>query len=289
MSTGAYPDPYTLVMPKTLRVPVIFASPHSGANYPESFKEASKLDPVSLRRSEDAFVDELYDQCVAFGAPMIKSNYPRAFVDLNREPFELDPQMFDGRLPKYVTTQSARVSAGLGTVAKVVTNGNEIYNRKLSFEEVRARIEGIYHPYHNALKDLIDQSLDQFGCCLLVDCHSMPSIGGPMDDDQGSNRTDIVLGDRFGTSCAGWITDLAQLRLQQENFVVRRNRPYAGGFTTDNYGQPEKNVHALQIELNRVLYMNEVSVTRLKSLGEVKQRLLPLVKSLCEIDPSAFK
>lgn len=277
---------YTILRPLRQTNPVIFASPHSGANYPASFVAASRLDPVMLRRSEDAFIDELYEDCVQFGSPLLKANFPRAYVDPNREAYELDPAMFeDRRLPSYVNTQSPRARAGLGTIAKVVTNGTDIYKGKLTFQEARQRIDSLYHPYHSALRQLIEETRSKFGCCLLIDCHSMPSIGGPMDYDNGLSRTDIILGDRFGTSCDDWISDLSDDVLKAQDFVVRRNRPYAGGYTTAHYGTPKKAVHALQIELNRVLYMDEESITKLQSFSEIKQRLSALIERLCQIKP----
>jgi N-formylglutamate amidohydrolase len=277
--------PFSILRPESHKAPVVFASPHSGNHYPKDFIDAAILDPVKLRRSEDAFVDELYESVIRFGAPLLKAHFPRAYVDPNREPFELDPKMFKGILPAYVNSSSARAAAGLGTIAKVVTNGANIYAHKLDFEEVRTRIEALYHPYHAALRQLIDETRTHFGACLLIDCHSMPSIGGPMDCDQGDSRTDIILGDRFSSSCASWITDIAQTSLEQEGFVVKRNRPYAGGFTTLHYGQPSMRVHTLQIELNRVLYMNEEDITRLDAINTIKERLQPMIERLCAIDP----
>jgi N-formylglutamate amidohydrolase len=277
--------PFTILHPENRSAPVVFASPHSGNVYPQDFVDNALLDPIALRRSEDAFVDEIYDSCLIFGSPLLKANFPRAYLDPNREPYELDPAMFESKLPSYVNVDSPRARAGLGTVAKMVTNGSNIYRDKLDFEEVRSRIENLYHPYHGALRQLIEETRHQYGTCLLVDCHSMPSIGGPMDNDQGNTRTDIILGDRFGSSCAPWITDLAQSILEKEGFIVKRNRPYAGGFTTHHYGTPADHVHALQIELNRALYMNEESVTRLPELEDIKKRIESLIKQLCSIDP----
>lgn len=278
-------SPFTILRPKTQNAPVVFASPHSGNQYPKEFLDLALLDPIALRRSEDAFVDELYEAAVKFGAPLLKANFPRAYVDPNREPFELDPKMFDSTLPSYVNVDSARAVAGLGTVAKVVTNGTNIYPHKLNFEEVRSRIESLYHPYHGALRQLIEETRSIFGACLLIDCHSMPSIGGPMDTDPNYSRTDIILGDRFSSSCSEWITNMAQDSLEEEGFVVRRNRPYAGGFTTLHYGAPKTRVHTLQVELNRVLYMDEKNITRLDEMADIKRRLQPLIERLCDINP----
>ncbi|NVK17515.1 MAG: N-formylglutamate amidohydrolase [Methylocystaceae bacterium] len=276
-------NPLTILRPKTQKSPVIYASPHSGNHYPKDFVKNALLDPITLRRSEDAFVHEVYESCIDYGSPMLRANFPRAYVDANREPYELDPAMFQDRLPPYVNTDSQRALAGLGTIAKVVTNGAHIYKEKLQFSAVRDRIETLYHPYHAALRQLIEETRGQFGACLLIDCHSMPSIGGPIEPDEDNNRTDIILGDRFGTSCAEWITDFAQEILQDQGFVVRRNQPYAGGYTTYHYGMPDQRVHTLQIELNRVLYMDEETITRLPELETIKKKFSVLIEKLSTI------
>jgi len=271
---------YTLLSPERQTTPAIYASPHSGRFYPNRFIQASPLNATALRRSEDAFVDDIYECCVEYGSPILKANYPRAYVDVNREPYELDPDMFDAPLPSYVNVESQRALAGLGTVAKVVTNGANIYEGKLNFEEVVDRINYIYHPYHATLLDMIENTLDQFGTCLLIDCHSMPSGLPTPDGHIQSIDTDIILGDRFGTSCSPWITDRVQNILEKEGFSVRRNRPYAGGFTTQHYGDPTQQVHTLQIELNRALYMNEKAVTPLNDLALIKERFTHIVENI---------
>jgi len=166
--------PFDIIEPLAQTAPLVFASPHSGRDYPVSFVAASQLDPVALRRSEDAFVDELYEQAPHLGAPLIRAHFPRAYVDPNREPWELDPKMFCDELPAWVNTTSPRVRAGLGTVAKVVTDGAEIYSGTITFAEAQSRIEHCYKPYHTALGALLQRTRDQFGAYLLIDCHSMP-------------------------------------------------------------------------------------------------------------------
>ncbi|TVR97852.1 MAG: N-formylglutamate amidohydrolase [Rhodospirillales bacterium] len=275
---------WTALEPAEQTLPLVFASPHSGIRYPPSFIAASRLDPVTLRQSEDAFIDELFADVVSHGVPLLKANFPRAYVDPNREPYELDPAMFDTPLPAYVNISSPRVQAGLGTVARVVTSGEEIYRAKLSFAEVRQRIDRLYFPYHAALARLIDGTRERFGVCLLIDCHSMPSVGGPMDADPGLRRVDTVLGDRFGTSCAPAVTDAAEAALLQLGFSVCRNVPYAGGFTTKHYGQPRKRVHALQIELNRALYMDEKTITPTAGLAVVRAKMRGLIESFARLD-----
>ncbi|MCW8916784.1 MAG: N-formylglutamate amidohydrolase [Magnetovibrio sp.] len=278
--------PFDIVEPLALTCPVVFASPHSGHDYPASFVSASQLDPVALRRSEDAFVDELYEQAPHFGAPLIRAHFPRAYADPNREPWELDPAMFSEDLPSWVNTTSPRVHAGLGTIAKVVTDGAEIYADKIPFAEAQSRIEHCYKPYHEALQGLLDRTFEKFGTYLLIDCHSMPSIGGPMDRDPGNNRVDMVLGDANGIACNQRVTNLAHQVLRDMGYRAVLNTPYAGGFTTRNYGKPLENRHALQIEVNRTLYMDEISITRSAGFSKLVGDLTELVKALCAIDPS---
>lgn len=273
--------PYSIVAPDEVTVPVVFASPHSGRHYPQSFLDASRLDSIRIRRSEDAFVEELYGDAAAHGAPLLRAHFPRAYVDPNREPFELDQAMFESPLPEEADVDSPRVAAGLGTVARVVTSGEEIYRSKLQVDEALARIEKLYRPYHKALRTLIDASVEKFGVCLLVDCHSMPSIGGPMDRDPGNQRVDFVLGDCHGNSCAAPVIDGAHSFLSGLGYVVTRNSPYAGGFTTRHYGTPETRVHALQIELNRDLYMDERRVERTEGFSALKENINKLIAHLC--------
>jgi len=281
--------PFDILEPLVQTAPVIFASPHSGRDYPASFVAASQLDPVALRRSEDAFVDELYEQAPHFGAPLIRAHFPRAYADPNREPWELDPNMFDATLPGWVNTTSPRVRAGLGTVAKVVTDGAEIYADKITFAEAQSRIEHCYKPYHAALGALLERTREKFGAYLLIDCHSMPSIGGPMDRDPGNDRVDMVLGDANGTACTQRITNLAHQVLRDMGYRVVLNTPYAGGFTTRHYGKPVENGHALQVEVNRALYMDEQSITRSNGFAKLSQDLSQLIKTLVGIDPNLLK
>jgi N-formylglutamate amidohydrolase len=234
--------------------PVVVDAPHSGRRYPESFVAASRLSAHSLRRSEDAFVDLLFQDVVALGAPLLVAEFPRAYVDVNREPYELDPRMFEGRLPGYANTRSVRVAGGLGTVPRIVGDGQEIYRSRLPVEDALWRIENIYRPYHACLRELIARTASRFGSALLVDAHSMPASSLKRE---GMPLADIVLGDRYGTSAAPPIVDIAESALREAGFRVARNRPYAGGFITEAYGEPLCGRHALQIEITRALYMDE--------------------------------
>ena len=277
-------DPFSLFMPEEWSAPVIFSSPHSGHDYPAAFIEASRLDPLALRRSEDAFVDDIFAAAPNCGMPLLCARFPRVFVDPNREPYELDPEMFEDTLPDHVNTTSPRVVAGLGTIARVVTSGEDVYREKLLFKEADKAIQSTYVPYHEALQGLIEQAQTRFGCCLLIDCHSMPSIGGPMDRDPGFQRVDFILGDRHATSCAPGVTDAVETVLKSMDYAVTRNTPYAGGFTTDHYGQPAQACHTLQIEINRALYMNELTISRTEGFAPLKENLSKLVEAVSNID-----
>ncbi|MBF0248755.1 MAG: N-formylglutamate amidohydrolase [Alphaproteobacteria bacterium] len=287
--TSEVETPFDVIHPLARTAPVVFASPHSGRDYPASFVGASRLDPVALRRSEDAFVDELYETAPHHGAPLLRAHFPRAYADPNREPWELDPEMFSDPLPEWINTKSARVRAGLGTVAKVVTDGEEIYKGKITFAEAERRIETCYKPYHARLRGLLDETFAAFGTYVLIDCHSMPSIGGPMDRDPGLGRVDMVLGDANGSSCAPYVTHLAQRALEDMGYRVVLNTPYAGGFTTRNYGRPQDHRHALQIEVNRALYMDERTILRTEGFSELSRDLGVLIETLARVDVARLK
>jgi N-formylglutamate amidohydrolase len=278
------PAAFEIFRPAEQTVPLVFASPHSGAFYPPEFITAAKLDPLHLRRSEDAFMHDIFSAACDFGAPLIAANYPRAFVDPNREPYELDPDMFFDPLPDHVNTASPRVAGGLGTVARVIANGEDIYAEKMPFAEAERRIENYYEPYHAALENLLAETQDKFGAYLLIDCHSMPSIGGPMDNDPGLHRVDFVLGDGYGTSCNPGVTHLAEMALKDLGFVVTRNNPYAGGYTTRHYGHPARNRHTLQIEINRGLYMDERAIERGPGFAGLVEKVNVLIAALANID-----
>ena len=265
--------------PAAERLPLILASPHSGSDYPPEFVAASRLDPLALRRSEDSFVDELFAAAPQLGAPLLSARFPRAYLDVNREAYELDPAMFSDALPKFVNAGSPRVRMGLGTIARIVANGEEIYAGKLRFAEARRRIEGLYHPYHRTLRQLVEETEALFGGCLLVDCHSMPSAAGAVC---GSDGADIVLGDCYGAACAPTILEAARHFLAERGFAVAINAPYAGGFTTDHYGDPRRHRHALQIEINRAIYMDERSYRRRPALARLSEEMSGLIMKLGE-------
>src|SRR3984893_6472797 len=246
--------PFEVAEPAMLSGPVVCNSPHSGRSYPAAFLAQTRLDLSVLRRSEDTFVDELFAEAVRLGVPMMRAHFPRSFLDVNREPYELDPRMFDGRLPAFANTRSLRVAGGLGTIARVVGDAREIYDRRLPVDEALKRIELYYKPYHRAPRALVLQAQSTFGLAVLLDCHSMPSNAGGREERP---RADMVLGDRYGTSCAPAVTDVIEESLRAMGYAILRNKPYAGGFITEHYGDPTAGLHAVQIEINRALYMEE--------------------------------
>ncbi len=251
---GELSPPFEIVEPAEWRAPIIFNSPHSGSVYPHDFLNASRIDLAALRRSEDSFMDELIGGLSARGFPTVRVNFPRSYVDVNREPYELDPRMFIGRLPSFANTRSMRVAGGLGTIPRVVGDGQEIYRERISVDDALARIEALYKPYHRALRRLINKAHQAFGVAVVVDCHSMPSIGVSRDEPR---RPDVVIGDRYGTSCAPLLPEMIEETMRTQGYSIGRNKPYAGGFITEHYGNPASGLHVIQVELNRSVYMDE--------------------------------
>jgi N-formylglutamate amidohydrolase len=262
--------PFSLLRPEEQAAPVVFCSPHSGRVYPKAFLEASRLDAHTLRKSEDCFVDELFASVVRLGAPLIAARFPRAYLDVNREPYELDPELFTGRLPDFANTQSARVVGGLGTIARIVADTEEIYRERLPIGVAFERIERLYRPFHAALADTLEGTRKRFGIAVLVDCHSMPSTS--MGQPSGG-RPHFVLGDRFGASCDARLTRFIRDILQGAGYDVQVNRPYAGGFITEYYGNPGHGVQSLQLEINRALYLDEATFTKNKDFPKLVRTL----------------
>ena len=258
-NTGNFnPAPFELLEPECQLAPFVFNSPHSGSYYPNAFVRSSLLDNHSIRQSEDFMVEALFARVVANGMPLMQANFARAYLDINREPYELDPAMFAGELPSFANTKSIRVAGGLGTIARIVAEHKEIYRDKLDVDEVLSRIEDIYYPYHDALRNLLAKTHARYGHVLLIDCHSMPS---PKDGYYHNPRPDFVIGDRYGTSAAAKYVHSTSQILRSLGYQVTINKPYAGGFITEHYGRPDEGLHAIQIEINRGLYMNEKSMT----------------------------
>jgi len=267
------------------RVPFVFNSPHSGSHYPERFLALTRLDAMEIRRSEDSYVDDLFGAAVPLGAPMLAANFPRAYLDVNREPWELDPRMFAEPVPSFANIRSARVAGGLGTVPKLVGEGLDIYAARLPLAEAVGRIESIYKPYHDTLKRLLTRTHARFGYAVLIDCHSMPAnirIG------ENGARPDFIVGDRFGTSAARALTDTAISVLLSLGYSVAHNKPYAGGFITEHYGRPAKRLHALQIEVNRGLYMDERTMRKLSRFNALADDMARLIAELMAMPDDNF-
>jgi N-formylglutamate deformylase len=272
--------PFEIIEPRAYTAPVLFNSPHSGSTYPRAFLASSRLDVATLRRSEDSFVDALVSGVVRHGFPLMRAHFPRCFVDVNREPYELDPRMFEGRLPSFANTRSMRVAGGLGTVARVVGDAHEIYDQRIPVDDALQRIESLYKPYHRALRRLFTKMHRDFGAAMLVDVHSMPSSSGHKDERP---RPEFVLGDRYGTSCVGVVAETVEKTLRTLGYTVSRNKPYAGGFITEHYGNPAAGLHAIQLEINRALYLDEARYERIGGFNRLAADLETLARRLGEI------
>ncbi len=274
-----YARPFTIRRPEQQSVPFVFASPHSGRLYPPSFLAASRLSPLALRRSEDAYVDELFAGAIALGAPMLAARFPRAFLDVNRSARELDPHMFKAALAVQVDCPSTRVAAGLGVIPRVVRDGAEIYRKRLEPFEAPMRLEKLYYPYHEALAQLMAETRERFGVAILIDCHSMPS---------NVATADIILGDRYGASAPAIFTHWAEQSFARSGFTVTRNAPYAGGHTTSLYARRADGCYALQIEISRALYLDEDNIVASGHFADVQTRLYEALARAVAIDPQVF-
>lgn len=280
-----FEPPFVVTRPKEQVAPFVLCSPHSGRVYAPSFLAQSRLDPQTLRKSEDCFVDEIFAGAQALGIPMIAAQFPRAFLDVNREPYEFDPELFQDPLPDFANTSSVRVVGGLGTIARIVADGEEIYRDRLLVAEALARVEALYVPFHDALKALIDETREQFGYAILLDCHSMPSA----PPHHASPRPDFVIGDRFGVACDPKLSRLLREKILDFGFDVQMNRPYAGGYITEHYGRPHKHQHAVQIEINRGLYLDEARFRPTRGFEPLKSHMTQLVSWLMEEVPPLFE
>ncbi len=269
--------PLDVHMPEEWAVPFVFCSPHSGRVYPETFMAQSRLSPQALRRSEDCYIDELFDFAPTVGAPLIAARFPRAYVDVNREPYELDPELFQEALPDFANTQSVRVLGGLGTIARIVSDSEEIYDKPLSLAAAYERIDRLYQPFHTTLDNLLQTARDKFGYAVLIDCHSMPSasLSHPT-----ARRPDFVLGDRFGSSCNTRLTRAFREAATELGYHAQLNRPYAGGFITEHYGRPQHRLHAIQIEINRGLYLHETHFKKTKYFDQLRTHLAYITQRL---------
>jgi N-formylglutamate amidohydrolase len=272
--------------PAEQRVPFVFASAHSGRHYPARFLNMVQLDGWQIRRSEDCFVDELFAPVVALGAPLLRAHFPRAYLDANREPLELDPAMFTMPLPMPVNASSPRVAAGLGIVPKLVGEGKAIYRGRISPQEALMRIETCYFPFHRALKGLVDNTVAAFGHCVLIDCHSMP---GQITHPEDGSQPDFIVGDRFGQAASAGFVSAAVALLRGAGFKVSLNRPYAGGFITEHYGVPAHGVHAVQIEVSRRLYLDEARYQLGPTFHSVQATLRSVMAQLMALPDHVFQ
>ncbi|MBF9048659.1 N-formylglutamate amidohydrolase [Roseobacter sp. HKCCD9010] len=273
---------YRLDLPETVTTPVVAASPHSGRHYPWSFTRRTVLDERAIRSSEDAFMDMLVADAPALGAPLLVAEYPRAYVDLNRSSDELDPSVVAGlRRP----SQNPRISSGLGVIPRVVANGRVIYRGKLTLEEAEARLSQVWHPYHEALDGLMRQAHDRFGRAVLLDFHSMPHEALDSMSRPGQRRPEVVLGDRFGASCDPFVVEEIEAAFEEAGLIVSRNAPFAGAFVTQHYGRPARGRHAVQIEIDRSLYMNEQLIRPNGNFENVKALIAEVLRRV--IGPQA--
>ena len=268
----------TIRRPSGPTVPLVFSSPHSGRDYTAAFLAATRLDSLALRRSEDCYIEEIFGAVPDHGATLIAATFPRAWCDVNREAWELDPAMFADPLPPWVNTASTRVSAGLGTLARIVSSGEAIYRGLLRFEDAKCRVTTCWQPYQDALASAVDAARDRFGACLLVDCHSMPAHACA----DRRPVPDIVLGDSHGASCAPAVLRAVDGFLARRGYAIRRNDPYAGGYITRHYGRPAANVHALQVEIARGLYMDEANLARRPGFTRIQTDMTALAEFLSE-------
>ena len=267
--------------------PLVFASPHSGRHYPTDMGASARLGEKAIRSSEDALVDQLIEAAPLRGCAVLAARYARAYVDVNREPYELDAGMFEDDLPEFARARTARVAAGLGSIARLVAEGREIYDRKLTFAEAAGRIEAVHKPYHQALRRLLDDARSANGAAVLVDWHSMPGAAGRAG--AGRRQVDMVLGDRFGSTCSPVLTDTVERTLVGLGYVVSRNAPYAGGYTTEAYGRPIEGVHALQIEISRTLYLDEGAIRPKPAFARLASDLERVFEALAALDPRSLR
>ncbi len=274
------PAPYRLSEPDHLSCRAVFNSPHSGKEYPDDLIRASRLSPHRLRASEDALVDELFASAPSFGAPLLSAIAPHAWVDLNRGPSELDPAMISGIKAAGL---NQRIAAGLGVIPRIVAEGTAIYDGKITLEDARGRIDRYHQPYHAVLERLLQRTRQQFGSAVLFDCHSMPSDALRAAPKVRGHRPEIILGDRFGAASSREITAETQEAFQDAGFTVARNAPFAGGYITQRYGRPSRQLHAIQIEIDRGIYLDQPQVEALPEFGEIRGRISAVVERLCAV------
>jgi N-formylglutamate deformylase len=273
-------SPFTLDMPQTQTTSVVFASPHSGRYYSSEFMAQTVLDPQVIRSSEDAFVDMLVGCAPRFGAPLIHAHFPRAYLDLNRASDEIDPAVVkDVRS----VAHNPRILSGLGVIPRVVANGRAIYRGKIPLAQAKERIEHVWRPYHSRLQDILDQTRLRFGEAILLDCHSMPHEASDGVSRPSFSRPEVVLGDRFGASIDEEIVERIENVFLNAGLKVSRNSPFAGAYIVQNYGRPSRRQHAVQIEIDRALYMNEQHVRQNGNFRSFQKLMEQVVCELTDI------
>mgnify|MGYP003363274975 CR=1 FL=1 len=273
MSERAIP-PFHIVEPDGPPAPLIVASAHSGRNYTDTFLRMSRLGAHALRRSEDCYVEQLFEGAPRQGGTLLHATFPRAYCDANREAWELDPTMFRDPLPDWCNTTSQKVRAGFGTIARIVSRDGPIYPRALPFSEAEARIRTCWQPYHDALAQLVHDRLEHHGCCIVLDAHSMPVAPGR------GRQPDFVLGNAWGTACTPQLTSIVEHALTSHGYAVARNVPFAGGYVTRHYGRPRRGVQALQLEISRALYMDQTTLQPHAGFAPLQAVLMDVVTSI---------
>ncbi|SLN43785.1 N-formylglutamate amidohydrolase [Roseisalinus antarcticus] len=271
---------YDLVLPRARTTSVVFASPHSGRRYDRAFLDMAILDRHEIRSSEDAFVDELFGTATRHGAPFLRAGAPRAFVDLNRAAEELDPALIQDVRQ---VAHNPRIASGLGVIPRVVANGRAIYRGKLPLAEAYRRINDYWRPYHAALQGLLDENHRMFGEAILIDCHSMPHEALENVGPIGAPRPDVVLGDRFGAAASARVIERVEAAFSAAGFRVARNMPFAGAYITQAYGRPTRRQHAIQVEIDRALYIDERRIERLPDFDDVARRLESVIAEIAAI------
>ncbi len=271
---------YRLLRPKLQTTSVIFASPHSGRAYSPAFLRQSALDARALRSSEDAFVDDLFLAAPNIGAPLLLADVPRAYLDLNRAPDELDPALIEGIQR---VSHNPRVSSGIGVIPRLVSGGRQIYQGKIPLAEAEDRLRKHWYPYHNALRDLIEATVAQFGEAILVDCHSMPHEAIDNHKRGGPPQPDVVLGDRFGAAAGAHVMDAIEAAFRDAGLRVARNTPFAGAFITQSYGRPASRRHVVQVEIDRSLYMNEARVERAANFSAFRTLITTVLTQIADL------
>lgn len=280
MATESCNPSYLLRRPAARTTSVVFASPHSGRRYPAEFLRRAVLNEQEVRSSEDAYVDDLFSAAVDHGAPLLLSQSPRAYLDLNRGPEELDPALIEGVRR---VAHNPRIASGLGVIPRVVSNGRAIYRGKLTLAEAHGRIANVWRPYHDTLQTLMDEAHIAFGEAILIDCHSMPhealeNVGPP-----GAARPDVVLGDRFGAAAASSVVERVEAAFAAAGFKVARNMPFAGAYICQHYGRPSRRHHAVQVEIDRSIYMDEKTIKPNANFKPFKAALDGVIAELAEI------